>query len=177
MLTVTSQAPFIPLPVSWEAYLASLASRRRQPLRRAEAELEAWAGEPLRLREGAFASPSFARFHDIVMPSLLPTGALEVAWLEARGEPVSALHSFVWNGRVRENQSGRRTDTHPHLRPGIVIHAHAIQRAIELGRSEYDFLGGAARYKLDFSLATRPLATLSAKRPGLRRAARAALDT
>lgn len=203
-LTMTSEAPFVPLPSSWEDYLGALPSRRRRVLRRAEADLEAWAGGPPQLHVtgdpaalsrgrdilqqlhggrwqeaghgGAFASERFTAFHDIVMPSLLSLGALEVMWLEARGEPLAVLYNIVWRGKVHHYQAGRRMDLPSHLRPGIAIHAHAIRRAIDLGRSEYDFLAGASRYKLDLALATRPVATLSVARPGARRAAGAVLD-
>jgi CelD/BcsL family acetyltransferase involved in cellulose biosynthesis len=46
------------------------------------------------------------------------------------------------------------------LRPGVVLHALAIRRSIELGRREYDFLAGGSRYKQDLALAVRPLCTV-----------------
>jgi CelD/BcsL family acetyltransferase involved in cellulose biosynthesis len=50
------------------------------------------------------------------------------------------------------------------VRPGIVLHAHAIRRAIAAGRHEYDFLGGASRYKVQLATATRPLLRMRAVR-------------
>lgn len=93
-------APYIPLPETWQEYLSALGSPRRYAVNRSLRELEKWAGargyelrgaatrEELREgrrilqelhaerwgiagRPGVFASPRFASFHDEVMPRLL----------------------------------------------------------------------------------------------------------
>jgi CelD/BcsL family acetyltransferase involved in cellulose biosynthesis len=98
------------------------------------------------------------------MPRLLEQGALDLSWLEVRGEPVAALYSIVWDGKVHFYQSGRKPDVPQNIRPGIVLHVHAIQRAIAAGLREYDFLGGASQYKTRMSTATRGLVQLRATR-------------
>jgi len=195
-IEITSRAPFVPLPASWEAYLGSLPSGRRGFIQRSVRDLDRWAegsstvvaveapqdlarGKRILAklhaerwaeqgRQGLFESPRFTRFHDELMAALLPRGAIELLWLAARGEPVAAVYSFVWNDKVYFYQSGRKTDVPNRIRPGIVLHAHAIRRAIEAGRREYDFLGGMDAYKMTFALATRPLVQLRAIRPSLR---------
>ncbi len=122
-------------------------------------------------RSGVFASERFARFHDEVMPRLLAGQdgvSLELQWLLVRGEPVAAIYNFAYAGKVHFYQSGRRVDVPKAVRPGIAMHALAIRASIEAGRREYDFLGGASRYKCDLALALRPLVTLRAVAPGLR---------
>ena len=109
-------------------------------------------------------SPRFAAFHDEVMPPLLAAGALELLWLTVRGDPIAIIYNIVWNGKVYFYQSGRKIDVPKGVRPGIVIHAHAIRRAISAGRREYDFLGGASRYKVQLSTAARPLLRVRAVR-------------
>jgi len=188
------EAPYAELPASWEEYLASLPSRHRYTVRRSERELAAWAGGPPLLqvardargldqgrrvlealhaerwraarKRGAFTSTAFRAFHARVMPALLERGALELLWLEVRGEPLAALYNLVWNGKVYNYQSGRRMDLPESVRPGLAAHALAIRRAIELGRREYDFLGSAHRYKRAFSTRVRQLVSLEAARPG-----------
>lgn len=195
-VTQTTEAPYVALPASWEEYLATLPSRRRKELRRTEADLEAWAGEPLRLhvaadqdglaegravlerlhadrwstadRPGVFASSRFRRFHETLMPILLERGALELLWLTARDEPLAALYNIVWEGRVYQYQAGRRMDLGAPLRPGFAIHLHAIRRAIAHGRLEYDLMGGTAHYKREFALQSRPLVEFRTERPGAR---------
>lgn len=190
-------APYTALPRSWDEYLLRLSGRNRKHLRRAEHDLEAWAEGTLRLRavehpselaegfavlerlhserwhseraHGAFASPLFRSFHQAVMPALLEAKALELLWLEAKGEPIAAVYNIVWGNKVHHYQAGRRLYAHGWaFRPGAVIQAHAIRRAIAMGRREYDFLGGPARYKLDFAPTIRPLVHFRAARVGLR---------
>src|SRR5205823_2903580 len=114
----------------------------------------------------------FNAFHDAVLPQLLEAGALQLVWLSAHGRPVAAMYNIVWNNKVHFYQSGRDTTLPAHLRPGIVIIGKVIQQAIEAGRREFDFLGGASSYKTQLALATRPLVLLRVARPGVRELAR-----
>ncbi len=121
--------------------------------------------------QGAFASPRFKRFHDEVIPRLWAGedgAALELLWLVVRGEPIAASYNVVFGNKVYFYQSGRRMDLPKTVRPGIAMHALAIQRSIEAGRREYDFLQGASRYKRDLALGSRALVTLRAVAPHLR---------
>jgi CelD/BcsL family acetyltransferase involved in cellulose biosynthesis len=187
-------APYVPLPSTWDAYLQALPSSHRYLVRRSLRNFEEWAGAPARLervtdpaglrqgmdvlidlhrerwskqgRRGVFDSAVFRTFHESIAPDLLAAGALELGWLQARGEPVAALYNFVWGGKVYFYQSGRRVEgVPPSVKLGIVMHACAIRDAIAAGRREYDFLAGASRYKLELALARRPLMTLRVARP------------
>ena len=192
-LEVNGGSPYIPLPASWDRYLEDLSGSARRLVRTSLHDFDAWSdgGSELRvarspedlelgtrvLRElhemrwradgkpGVFASPRFAAFHAAVMPALLARGELELMWLSVRARPVAATYNIVWNDAVHFYQSGRRMDLPRELRPGLVLHALAIRRAIELGRREYDFLGGSARYKQDLAQAVRPLCAIRVVRP------------
>lgn len=190
----TGSSSYIPLPASWEEYLQQLPSSRRRFVRQSLRRFEQWAGSDacmhvvkdhcdlqkgkkvltdLHQRRwgaeiGKFGSPRFAAFHDRVLHALLDAGALELLWLTVRGEPVASLYNIVWNGKVHVYQSGRDPDVPNGQRPGIVLHAHAIRRAIQAGRREYDLLGGGELYKQRMVLATRPLVELRVVRPTLR---------
>ncbi|MBV9126040.1 MAG: GNAT family N-acetyltransferase [Planctomycetes bacterium] len=186
-------APFIPLPATWEAYLEELSSSGRAFVRKSLRRFEEWAGDrarchavtdPANLEEGKrilialhqerwgheagkFASARFTAFHEAVLASFLREGAAELLWLSVQGEPVAAAYNLVWNGKVYFYQGGRKLDVPSGQRPGIVLHAHAIRRAIEAGRREYDFLGGGDHYKKQMALAARPLVQVRVARPGL----------
>jgi CelD/BcsL family acetyltransferase involved in cellulose biosynthesis len=192
-LAVTGGSPYIPLPTSWDEYLGRLSASGRRLVRSGLRDFERWSGgswelrvartpEELALgarvlrelhemrwrragRPGAFASARFSAFHARVMPALLARGELELMWLCVAGGPVAAVYNIVWNGAVHFYQSGRRPDLPRPLRPGLVLHALAIRRAIELGRREYDFLAGGARFKQELALAMRPLCSLRVVRP------------
>ena len=87
--------------------------------------------------------------------------------LLVRGQPIAALYNLVYRGRVYFYQCGRRVDIEG-VRPGIVIHALALQRAIDQGLVEYDFLDGTSQYKRQISTHSNPLVTLRAVGPGTR---------
>ncbi|HVR61931.1 MAG TPA: GNAT family N-acetyltransferase [Polyangia bacterium] len=198
-LTTTSVAPHIPLPESFNAYLAALSSSNRYFARRSLREFDAYAGGKARFhraeekadlpratevlislhaqrwraagRLGAFASRRFEAFHRAVMPALLSRGALELRWVTVADRPVAALYNLVSRGRVQSYQGGRSLDAPAAARVGIALHLHAIRAAIADGRREYDFLGGRSQYKRQLALAERPLTRLVVERPGARRLA------
>ena len=203
-LEVTGGSPYIPLPATWDQYLARLSGSKRRLVRTSLRDFEKWSGgrsslhvarnaaeleegsrilrelHEARWREegksGVFSSPLFTAFHAEVMPALLARGELELMWLCAPEEPVAATYNIVWNGAVHFYQSGRRMDLPRELRPGVVLHALAIRRSIELGRREYDFLAGASRYKQDLALAVRPLCSIRLVRPSRLNLARRAYE-
>jgi CelD/BcsL family acetyltransferase involved in cellulose biosynthesis len=125
---------------------------------------------------GRFAVPRFRQFHEAVLPRLLEEGALELAWLVARGEPVAAQYNLVWADKVYFYQCGRRPDLPAGVRPGTVLLSELIRGAIEAGRREFDFLNGDAPYKRQFAAAARPVVGVRAARPGWRERALAALN-
>jgi CelD/BcsL family acetyltransferase involved in cellulose biosynthesis len=198
-VTTSLECPFIALPKTWDAYVAGLDGNGRYFVRRTLREFDAWAkpgGAKLcaattedeldrgfQLLEalhgdrwsgsggGAFQSERFRRFHRAVTRGLLrgEGGALDLLWLEVRGEPVAALYSIVYRGHVHFYQSGRKTDVPKNVRPGIAIHLLAIQRAIAAGHHTYDFLAHPNQYKQKLAPThRRHLAALSASGPSLR---------
>jgi CelD/BcsL family acetyltransferase involved in cellulose biosynthesis len=191
-LRVTSHAPFIPLPTTWEAYLNALSSSHRYLVTRSLRDFESWAAGTQRLEraetveelpralslieslhgerwasaghDGAFSSSKFRAFHGAVAPELLRAGELDLLWLTAHGAPIAAAYNLVRGGKVRFYQSGRALGLPPKIRPGVVLHSYAVRRAIERGLVEYDFLGGARLYKTQLALASRPLVQLRVTR-------------
>jgi CelD/BcsL family acetyltransferase involved in cellulose biosynthesis len=194
-----SSSPYVPLPKTWDEYLAALKQSKRSQLRKSLRAFESWAGgEPTIVRvrtvdelangkrvlmelhgerwasEGVFASAKFRAFHDQLMPDLLRAGALDLGWIEVRGQAVAAFYNFRWNGKLSFYQAGRRLDIPDEVRVGMTMHAYIIRRAIEDGLREYDFLAGASQYKMALALATRPLVRLRVARPSLLETARTA---
>jgi CelD/BcsL family acetyltransferase involved in cellulose biosynthesis len=123
-----------------------------------------------------FASRLFSDFHTAVLPELLARDAVELAWLEVRGQPVAVAYNFVWDNRVLFYQGGRTVAVPKGVRPGIVLHAHLIKAAIEAGRSEYDFLPGESQYKRQLATASRPVVALRVVRAVVRDLACRALE-
>jgi CelD/BcsL family acetyltransferase involved in cellulose biosynthesis len=194
-----SIAPYVPLPGTWEEYLSALKPSKRSLLRKAMRSFENWAGgEPSIVRvhnasqlavgmsvlkalhserwgsQGVFASHQFCAFHDRLMPELLSAGALDLGWIDVRGEPVAAFYNFRWMGKVSFYQSGRRLDIPDGVRVGVAMHAYLIRDAIKDGLREYDFMEGSSQYKMSFAVAMRPLLRLRVVKPSLVEIARVA---
>lgn len=186
-------APYIPLPSSFEGYLAALPSADRYRVRRSLRDFDRWAGKTAKLHwvatpeqlatgmkileelhaerwqgGGVFASERFHTFHQRVAPRLLACGELQLGWLEAHGAPVAAIYNVVTRGGVSFYQCGRALSVPRQIRIGVVLHLYAVQRSIEQGLKEYDFLAGSARYKRELSTAVRPIVALRAARPTIR---------
>jgi CelD/BcsL family acetyltransferase involved in cellulose biosynthesis len=200
----TGFASYIPLPPSWDEYLRTLSGNQRYYLRRSIRDFEGWAAGHSRVERvtsiaelaegkrlltslhgerwaqtgqaGVFASPRFTAFHEGVLAELLQRGALWLWWLVVRGDPIAAIYNIVWDGKVLVYQAGRKPDLPREIRPGIILHAHAIRAAIEMGCREYDFLGGVARYKSQLAPGCRPLMSVRAVRPSLKEHARRILE-
>lgn len=192
----TDEAPYVPLPSAWDEYLRSLPKKHRYEVRRCLRDFEAWAGEDWSVlraqsgeqlaqgkkilvdlhqqrwegvgQRGAFHAQSFVQFHDQVMPCLLDQGALELAWLCVRGQPIAVQYNIHWNNKVYFYQCGRRMDLPQRVRAGNVLLIDCIQQAMIAGRREFDFLAGPAHYKRELALTSRPLVQLRAVRSRLR---------
>jgi CelD/BcsL family acetyltransferase involved in cellulose biosynthesis len=202
-------ASYAPLPKTWDAYTQTLKRKKRWQLRDTLKSFEAWAGHPpeitkVRTRadldrakrvlrelhgerwsedapsQGVFASRRFTEFHDRMMDFLLERGALDLGWMSARGEPVSAFYNYRWDGRVQHYQSGRKRGLPEDVRVGFVMNACLIRAAIEEGQREYDFLGGPSPYKSALAQEERPIVALRVARRSFvelaRRAAERAID-
>jgi CelD/BcsL family acetyltransferase involved in cellulose biosynthesis len=136
---------------------------RAERIEEARDWLEALArlhGESWRRRgqPGAFANPFSRRFHQELVERATPRGELDLLRLSAGGTAIGYLYNFRLGGRVYAYQSGLDpARAEGHGKPGLTCHAMAVERAIAAGERVYDFLAGAARYKLSLSNASEPL--------------------
>ena len=184
---------YIELPDSWDDYLSMLSSSKRYRIRRSLRDFEAWsdgnaafhqATDESSLNEGfeilkklhaerwkaenhagVFASERFTAFHKTLTRELLASDQLGLSWLTVRDEPIAALYNIAWDGHIHFYQAGRKVNLPNSIRPGIVIHADAIQRAIARGDRKYDFLAGTSRYKSDLATHQAELLDVRAYNP------------
>ena len=191
--TVLAGALYIPLPTSWSEFLRGLSPNSRRNIERSIKSFDKWANGTTELeciatcadlergkailmslhherwgaadQSGVFRSPLFLAFHNRMMRTLVERGALELLILRARGEPVAAFYSMVWAGKVIGYQTGRRIDVPANIRPGGVVLALAIRRAIEQGRREFDLQADEAFYKSQLTPHVRKLVQVRAARP------------
>jgi CelD/BcsL family acetyltransferase involved in cellulose biosynthesis len=190
------ESPYLVLAPSWEGYLKMLSKKRRQSLKYAQRDFEAWAkgqaathravdaaslAEGKRVlqslhgerwqqagRLGAFSSPRFAAFHDAYMDHLLADNRLELRWLTVAGRPVAAYYGIRHDDKHYYYQAGRIIDVPSNVRLGIMILIDVLKDAIAHGLREFDFLAGQAQYKSLFADDARPLFHLRVSRPSWR---------
>lgn len=176
--TSHAAAPFVTLPKTWDDYVTSLGKHRRYLLKTLRdfdewadgnalfhlaentAELdkgfailqalhgERWSSEG---QMGVFHAKRFCLFHKTVMPELLNRKSLELRWLTVRDQPLAVIYNIVWDNKIHFYQGGRSMSVPKQIRPGIVLHAHAIRSAIAASHREYDFLSGDTQYKRQLS--------------------------
>lgn len=179
--------PTIHLPATFDAYLESLDSKQRREvgrkLRRAEAaELTTTAVGP-----DDDVAAAVERFLDLLQKSTFDkrdwlndgrralfyevaraaqaAGTLQLLFCGVEGRAAAALFNFDYRGRVWVYNSGLDPSAFAALSPGVVLTAAAIERAIALGRAEFDFLRGDEEYKYRFGAVDRPIYRLTLQRP------------
>ena len=189
-----SPSPFIPLPDSFDEFLGGLGSNLRYQIRRGRRDFDSAGGsyrlvsDPSELpasfqalvelhqarwmekgQPGAFASAKRREFHDRILPIALANGWLRLGLLSLNGEPIGGIYNFRYAGRNFFYQSGIRTHSKSHIRPGVLMHSYEIEAAIAAGDSEYDFLKrGASEYKDQWTRVSRELVCVRIFRPGIR---------
>ncbi len=162
--------PVIPLPDTWEEYLAMLDSKQRhevrRKMRRAEGQGVVWrivgpednlsAEMETFLHLMGASTPDKAKFlelpgnrdffHDLAAV-LMQRGWLQLMFLEVNQTPVAAYLNFDYGNRIQVYNSGLDPSQYLQLSPGWVLLGYAIQYAIAQGREEFDFLQGDEDYK------------------------------
>lgn len=169
-----SVCPFVTLPDSFDAYLATLSANTRQKIRRVLRKVE---GDPafrvtcstpetverdvallLGLWDRKWRPQKGERTDNIVatMRFMLTAagrnGALYLPMLWQGDVLLGALGNLV--DPIRKEMlfliAGRNTDA-DEPPPGIALHAYAIREAIQRGFRIYDFLRGDEKYKFSFA--------------------------
>jgi len=181
--------PYLDLPSTWQEYLESLSSTRRQRLRRYERNLrrdhsvtvtdygvdrleEGWR-HLVALHErrwegsGVFSDPRVNQLHRWFVEELARRGDLWLATLDVDGEPAAAWYGFTDCGTVHFYQSGRDPRWEDQS-VGVVLMTEMIRRAIERGYRRFDFLRGDEAYKTLWTTSQRVTAELVILRPGWR---------
>jgi len=162
------------LPRTWDEYLHTLRPRVRTKARacieyleqlklmpaacRTETEVDVWLTELFDLhmrrwqqrnRPGVFRDASKRAFYHELSKSALKKGWLafhRLAWGE---RPLSLQYGFRYQNRIYILQEGFEP-SFDRLRPGFALRSWVLRHEIENGLSEYDFLAGTARHKLDW---------------------------
>ena len=167
-------APQFVLPLHYETYLQDQVEKKqrheiRRKQRRAEreshvgfyyvgaehnlvAEMDDFVALQQASREdkAEFMTPQMRRFFGIMAQRMQDAGWLRLCFLTLDGEKAAALLGFEYNRRYLLYNSGYDPHSNPHLSPGWVLVAYAIQYAIAVGDEVFDFMQGNESYKYYF---------------------------
>ena len=188
---------YIPLPSTFDKYLATLSTslrcnyRRRWKILQKEhqgeclilssaADIERHFPSLLALHrmrferraaESAFLAPGVPEFHREAARALAGEGQARLLLLRAGGESVAAIYGFPAGQTFQFYQCGMHPDW---MRQGVgqVLIGNAIEHAIAAGHHTFDFLRGDESYKTQWSDVSRETVTLRFfdDRPGSARA-------
>ena len=167
-------APQFTLPLRYESYLHEQVEKKqrheiRRKQRRAEREaeigfyitgpahsLEADVDDFIALQRASrqdkseFMTPAMRRFFMAMARTLYDAGWLRLLFLTINGQKAAALFAFEYNRRFLLYNSGYDPDEHAQLSPGWVILSYAIQYAVAVGNTHFDFMQGNEEYKYRF---------------------------
>jgi CelD/BcsL family acetyltransferase involved in cellulose biosynthesis len=169
----------VPLPASFDEYLAHISINLRSNFRRrwraiqrtGPAEFAAYEGPAIeghfpelirlhgmrfeqRRQQSAFLKPGVPEFHAEALKALAGRGWARLFLLRAGGETVAALYGFSMGGTFQFYQCGM----HPgwmHMGVGQLMVGNSIQEAIRTGHTDFDFLRGDEPYKAQWAEQSR----------------------
>jgi CelD/BcsL family acetyltransferase involved in cellulose biosynthesis len=175
-------APFLPLPVSWDEYLANLSSKLRHEIKRKARKLEGDGG-PFRVvrttkeslvrdldrfvelhrssegPKGVFMQPGMEIFFRRLAEEFLPSNVFRLNFLEIGGIKIAGTIGFEFAGRFYLYNSAFDHEWRG-LSPGMVLVAENIREAIEDGCAAFDLLKGDYGYKYRFGASPRAVKRL-----------------
>jgi CelD/BcsL family acetyltransferase involved in cellulose biosynthesis len=175
-------APFLPLPGSWDEYLAGLPSKLRHEVKRKARKLETDGG-PYRIclatgstlvgfldrfvelhrssegPKGVFLQPGMEIFFRRLGEAFLPRGIFNLTFIEIDGRKIAGTIGFRFEGTYSLYNSAFDHEWR-NLSPGMVLVAEDIRIAIEAGCSAFDLLKGDYEYKYRFGAYPRAIKRL-----------------
>jgi len=172
-------AALLPLPPSWEEYLAGLGSKERHELKRKRKRL---AGDfpDARVRtateesldrdlkvfvemhrgteglKGHFMRPEIATFFERIAHSFMPLGWLRLDMFEIGDRALASTFSFAYNNNLYLYNSAYEPEL-ARLSPGFVHVSELVKRSIDEGLTIFDFMRGPERYKYQLGAQAVPL--------------------
>ena len=180
-----TKSPYLPLPATWEEFAASRSSGFRNRLNKLHRDHEVrirLGGVDMSVAEGmrlirelhhkrwrgessSFVSARYIRFHDLIAERLHALDRLLLVFLEIDGQIVAGRYDFGYGGKGWCFQGGWLPDWEKQS-AGKMLVAEIIRVCIQKGLREYDFLGGDAKYKSDWTGLSRNMVRINEPNPG-----------
>ena len=112
-----------------------------------------WEGRPDGSR---FATPSGQRFHRAAIQRLAELDAARIVTLKLDGRAIAFHYLFLFERSMYVHRIGF-DPAYGRYSPGLLNTLDALETAIDEGATKVEFLGGADRYKLEFTHKFEPL--------------------
>lgn len=181
---VTTTAPYLTLPSTWTSFLESRRAKFRQRLKKFHCDHSVairLVSRDMSVAQGmdkirelnerrwgekrqSFLSQRYTRFHDRVAERLHSQGYLLLIFLEADGVIIAGRYDFVYGGKGWSFQGGWLPEWEKES-AGKLILTEIMRWCIDHGIKEYDFLGGAAAYKSDWTDETSQIVDITGCNP------------
>jgi CelD/BcsL family acetyltransferase involved in cellulose biosynthesis len=163
--------PIIPLPATFDEYLAMLDGKERRELQRKlrragrdavvtwttdAAKLDADMDDFIRLMVASmptksnFMTPRMERFFHAIAHAMFDAGWLQLSFLEIDERRAATYLNYVYDDTVLVYNSGLDPQRFAQLSPGQVLLGRLIEQAIGEKRRAFDFLQGNEDYKYKF---------------------------
>lgn len=187
-IKVEDVCPIVPLPGTWEEYLAMLSRHQRHEIRRKirrieletkvrwyivnqSHDLDAEVDRFIRLHElsspakEAFMTDEMKRFFRALARAMWEAGWLQLSFIEVFGEAAASMFCFDYLDSILVYNSGYDPDKYFEFSPGIVLLSYCIRHAIEIGKRKFDFMQGGEEYKYRFGGRDTRVYRITATRP------------
>jgi hypothetical protein len=116
-----------------------------------------------------FANPYFVQFHEQLMATPTTNCHSEILAFYAGKHCLGYTYNLIKDGHVYFYLSGiNYSDDNNRYRPGLVMHAMAIQYFAQAGYQFYDFMGGDSQYKRSLATSSYALARVSLRKKNLK---------
>lgn len=100
---------------------------------------------------GAFRDGRFRAFHAALARAFHAQGWFDLSFLCLNGSPLAAIYGYRYEGTYHYYLPGFDPEQAAKGSPGMLLLAHRIEQAIEEGCRRFDFLQGAAAYKMTWA--------------------------
>lgn len=95
----------------------------------------------------ALVDPWLITLHRRLISTRLLHGEIQLVRVRTPRQTVGCLYNFSYRSRTLFYQAGFSEFADPHIKPGYLCHAAAVEHNASIGMSVYDLLGGDAAYK------------------------------
>ncbi len=118
-----------------------------------------------RAKQGAFELHLFEIFHRRFIEQSWSTNGVQLARVSSGDHEIGYLYNLVHQQTVYAYQSGFNYEKDAKVKPGLVSHVMAIERAIADGFDCYDLLAGDGQYKRSLATDSEMMRWIRLRRP------------